>query len=166
MVGLLPDNVELFPLLVSFASLGVSLSFSLWVIIASFRRNKVHHHNLRENGDDLGSFEKGETEMRFSSTDQDGVHSPPALVLVSWRSVCCSYPKKKRRQQQQEEVTDTNRDSVVTLTNSYGEVLSGEVAAIMGPRYVNESFRSERGSYALFFSFLKYFSAVEARQHF
>mmetsp|Transcript_15117 Transcript_15117/g.28657 ORF Transcript_15117/g.28657 Transcript_15117/m.28657 type:complete len:651 (+) Transcript_15117:245-2197(+) len=123
MGGLLDDNMEPVPLIASIAALGVSLSFSLWVCLSSLRSNKVRHHTIRrEDENSLGSLENGEAEMGFLSADKDNAH-PSAVVLMSWRIVCCSYPTKKNHE----------LDSVKTLNNSFGEVLSGEVTAIMGP---------------------------------
>ena len=144
------DDVELFPVLASFVALAVSVLFSLWVVIATHSGGARHQSQSRRSEEVIGGpsaaerndcseskvttpndTESGESKVRKARANTSpSMKCRETLVMLSWRDICCSYPVKKQQPRKEELSTD----SVVTLHNSYGEVVAGELTAIMGRR--------------------------------
>lgn len=106
--------MELFPILVSFVTLGVALTFTLWVIwtttIVAKREGgiaapppSVSEHQQRRQEEEDQQQQNGDQEVSSaglpvepedgnSSTNIPPSQPSPPLCLLSWKDICCSYP--------------------------------------------------------------------------
>ena len=158
------NELEWFPLLLSFVALTVSAFFTSWVMLRRnthalsllLPRTKViedpdveaalnfHYdpdeevfteENMRE--DYYKNYKKevtkttglDDSETEDTNVDETNVKKATSSrtddVLIAWRNVSCTYPAKRSGQPDQ-----------VTLENAHGAMRTGELTALMGPRYV------------------------------
>ena len=73
-----------------------------------------------------------------TNTAADTTHITP-MVLLSWSDVTCSYPRRHHHHDKptpnKSKKDKISRARMVTLKHSFGQVVAGELTAIMGRRY-------------------------------
>jgi ABC-type multidrug transport system ATPase subunit len=122
--------MEEFPVFVAFVALFGSASFLVWLVV-----DQCRHFSALVSDQISVSTKSDTTEMTESSKHANSPsiklsYDPndewcEKRVLLSWRNVSCSYPSRMS-------IFGTQENPMPALHNSHGELVAGELSAIMG----------------------------------